>query len=115
MVEALLLFGILLLAILAPTAGQAFARRVEAGATNRLDSPGKQILAVGLFALLARALFLPWLGPAVPLVHDEHSLLLQTQTFLSGRFVNPTPAFWQHFETIHLNVVPTYASMYFPG
>lgn len=113
--EGLLLACILLLVLAAPNLGQAFARRIEGQASVNLASPFKQILAVGVFALVARAIFLPWLGPAIPHFHDEYSLLFQAQTFLAGRLANPTPAFWQHFETIHLNVVPAYASMYFPG
>jgi hypothetical protein len=113
--EGLLLAFFLLLVLKAPTAGQALASRVEGQASAKLTTSAKQILAVGLVAFAARAMVLPWLGPPAPLVHDEHSLLLQAQTFLAGRLANPTPVLWEHFEAIHLNVVPGYASMYFPG
>ena len=83
--------------------------------TRYLDSPVRQIVAVGVFALIARAAFLPWLGPPVPQHYDEFSLMLQAQTYQAGRLINPTPPFWQHFEEIHINLVPAYGSMYFPG
>ena len=33
-------------------------------------------------------------------------------TFAHFRLTNPTPAAWQHFETFHVNMVPTYHSKY---
>lgn len=103
------------LAVFAPSFGAKKFARLEEQATALLGSPTQQILAVGLLAILARALFLPWVGPPVPWSHDEHSLILQAQTFLEGRLANPTPFLWESFEGIHINLVPAYASMYFPG
>ncbi|MCB2073697.1 MAG: hypothetical protein H6917_16885 [Novosphingobium sp.] len=96
------------------TGGRLFAA-IERHGSKLLLEPVSQLLAIAVIAVLARALFLPWLGPPVPVSHDEHSLMLQAQTFLEGRLANPTPPFWKHFEAIHINVVPSYASMYFPG
>jgi hypothetical protein len=42
-------------------------------------------------------------------------MLFQAETYVAGRLANPAPEFWEHFESIHLNVLPAYASMYFPG
>ncbi len=114
-VELVLAAIIVVLAFAAPNLGGRVFTRLEQGAAAVRASPTQQILAVGLLAIVARALFLPWLGPPVPWSHDEHSLILQAQTFLQGRLANPVPASWEHFESIHLNVVPAYASMYFPG
>ncbi|MDB5964710.1 MAG: putative rane protein [Polaromonas sp.] len=114
--ELLLALGFVVLALVVPRWGERTYARIEQGFTRVLGhNPVVHILAVGALAVLARALFLPWLGAPVPFIHDEQSLLLQAQTYMLGRLVNPTHPFWQHFETFHLNQVPAYASMYFPG
>lgn len=114
-IEALLAIAVLATAFLAPNLGKSFFDRVEKGVATLAHSRLGQIIAVGIFAVVARGLFLPWLGAPVPISHDEHSFVLQAQTYLAGRLVNPTHPFWEHFESIHINQLPAYASMYFPG
>ncbi|TFZ04917.1 hypothetical protein [Ramlibacter rhizophilus] len=114
-VELLLAAGVLALAFAAPRLGEATFARIERACTHHLSSPLRQVLAVGLLALVLRALLLPWLGPSQSVVHDEQSLLLQAQTQLLGRLAMPVHPFWEHFETFHVNQLPAYASVYFPG
>lgn len=51
----------------------------------------------------------------LPLSHDEYSSILGGETFAAGRLTNPTPACWEHFETYHVSMTPTYHTKYQPG
>jgi hypothetical protein len=51
----------------------------------------------------------------LPFLPDDFSFMLACDTFAHGRLTNPTPAMWMHFETIHIDMLPTYGSMYFPA
>lgn len=75
----------------------------------------RQLILVGVLAVVLRALFLPVLPPPDPLFFDDHSLLLQAQTYAAGRMTNPTHPHWEHFQNFHINQQPTYASVFFPG
>lgn len=113
--ELLLTAIFITLALKAPHVGRRGFEWVENRLGGLAHHPVRQILAVGAFAVLARAAVLPWLGAPVPYIFDEQSIFLQAQTFMAGRLSNPTHLFWEHFETYYVNQLPAYASMYFPG
>jgi hypothetical protein len=73
------------------------------------------VVVIGLSTLLLRLALLPVCPIPLPFCTDDFSFLLAADTFLHGRLTNPTPAMWIHFETLHVDMMPTYMSMYFPA
>ena len=86
-------------------------RHLRAIARNRR----RAILIAALFPMLVRVVMLPWYPPPPAQIHDEFSYLLQADTFAHGRVANPTPPYWQHFETEYTLLRPAYASQYQPA
>src|ERR1022692_922040 len=77
-----------------------------------LASNSRAVLFVIVAALFGRALLLPFIGVPEPRINDEYSYLLMADTFSHHRLTNSTPPAWQHFETFHVNLTPTYHSKY---
>jgi hypothetical protein len=80
---------------------------------RRLSS--RRVMACVVAAALTmgiRSALLPIWPKPVPRIFDEFSYLLMADTFASGRATNPTPPHWEHFETMFVQLVPTYQSVY---
>jgi len=86
-------------------------RKVSRFATHRTAA----VLAILFLALLTRILVLKVEPIPKPWFYDEFSYLLMADTFSHGRLTNPAHVMWKHFETFHVNQVPTYCSMYYPA
>lgn len=56
-----------------------------------------------------------WLGLPQPAIHDEFSYWLGADTLASGRLANPPIGAWENFETLYVQMRPTYVSIYPPG
>jgi hypothetical protein len=98
-----------------PRVGNVFFVRIERAFGRLARKHGLSIAVVGFSTLLLRLAVLPLYPIPLPFSTDDFSNLLMADTFSHGRLTNPTPAMWTHFETIHVDMLPTYQSMYFPG
>lgn len=53
-------------------------------------------------------------GFPVPHVQDELAYTVSADTYANGKLTNPTPAHFEHFETPHVLMEPSYVSKYPP-
>src|ERR1700721_686028 len=98
-----------------PRLGFSFFSRVERALKPLARRRAVAVATVGLTGLLLRLAILPFCPIPNPFVPDDFSFLFAADTFAHGRLTNPTPAMWTHFETMHITMNPTYASMFFPA
>lgn len=103
------------LALARPETGSRLFSAIERYVSSIASRPVRSLFVIGSLAILLRASILPWAGSPYPHSWDDLSIYFQAQTLASGRWANPTHPFWEHFETMYITHVPSYASMYFPG
>ena len=113
--EGALVLLAVLLPFAAPRLGSGLFLPIERAFRRLAHRRGLAVLVVGLTELLLRLAILPILPIPKPFIPDDFSFLLSADTFAHGRLANPTPALWQHFESLQISLIPTYGSMYFPA
>ncbi len=116
---ALVEAGLTVIAIAAayawPRLGDNWFAGVERGFSRLARRRGLAVAFVGISTFLLRLAVLPFCPVPLPFLPDDFSLMLACDTFAHGRLTNLTPVMWTHFETIHVDMLPTYMSMYFPS
>ncbi len=88
---------------------------VEAPARRLSGYPVLAVVLIFAAVVVFRVALLPVWPTPVPVVHDEFSCLFAADTFVHGRLTNPVPPHPAAFETIHINVWPSWQTMYMPG
>lgn len=114
-VETGLVVLALLIAWLSPSLGSKWFEEIERRLSALARRRALSVLLIGGLALTLRLAVLPVEPIPEPIVHDEFGYLLAADTFAHGRLTNPTPPFWEHFETFSILMKPTYQCFAQPG
>jgi hypothetical protein len=114
-IEGGLTFIAVALAFAVPRLGSAAFHFIEQNFGRLARRQHLSVALIGATALLLRLAMLPILPIPYPTNADDFGFLFAADTFAHGRLTNPTPAMWMHFETMHITMKPTYASMFFPA
>ena len=113
--EALLTLLCVAIAFARPGLAAGSFARIEGAIRWLSERPAAAMAVLALLPILLRAILLPVYGTPSPVFLDEHSYLLQGDTFAHGRLANPPHPLWEHFETLYVLSQPSYASQYQPG
>src|SRR5579862_1473537 len=114
LVEVVLSIVVVIGSLVVPDFGAAWVSRAEAVFRGVAERKTFAVWFVAFIAIMVRMALLPILPLPTPKIDDEQSYLLLADTLLHGRLTNPTHPMWQHFDTIEVNMIPTYASVYPP-